>query len=729
MKFKSTEIGLQFKVWCPGFNRIKHRLFLLGSIPELGTWNIYDALEAHPTTDNHTWQVDVVVPAASSFEWVWLRTGLNRTGVEWERSTKRNRTVGYFSGTIHSIWAESEEVYLQSATFAEVTTYLAVEDGYSLVLTGSTPTTGLWDLAEAVPAREFPKKSGYWKAQVSFDALTNLHFQWAVVKEKDYSSVRMQEKVQHSITGRRCWMRVVAPWMLPVAVVVDLSIINDTLDNVHGRTSIIVKERQRRNEEITEWINSWNKKCLLAKKQQQLPNYKSSESVSDRSSDRTKVDIVRQPAVRSNENLDDLIQQTQERITKESRTERFTKELSKSYVEQSNTLKGQGQTEVTVDPITIDERNHGSVQRDSGRRRSSQGQHERAPPSVSHRLEAPWRAATEAPAQVDARQVRFEPHSASGSDAPASMAEFNIVEVSSSDTLCVVEARSECLLSVSGPSFTASDTGFTELATSWVSSMATAPRLSPPHVIHPDVHQQSADFDEGFSEAETTIVTAVEKREARDPCSPTFEKREEAPPQSWVTPLHDDDKLTLDHLNITNYENEAEEDMDYLDWLLEVVRREEAYSKQELGVSRDHSFLRYDEGLDRFPLHFATHSSSPDLTESEHRNLPSYQSSYPEPSTSIISDGYFLHARDRTWMDGGPGMSRARSEAREVEERWGAGIIDAEPQVEDGEMFYKGGSCYDVIDLSRSVGEELGIEDRRALAREIESTWCETAVQ
>uniref|UniRef100_A0A2C9L1E1 CBM20 domain-containing protein n=1 Tax=Biomphalaria glabrata TaxID=6526 RepID=A0A2C9L1E1_BIOGL len=360
MKVKSTEIVLQFKVWCPSFNRIRHRLFLLGSLPELGAWNIYDALEAHPTADNHTWQVDVIVPHESTFEWVWLKTGLNRTGVEWERSTKRNRTVGYFSGVLHSVWANSEEVYLQSATFAEVTTYLSIDDGYTLVLTGSTPTTGLWDLAKAVPAIEFPKKSGFWKALVSFDALTSLDFQWAVVKEKDFTSVRQQEKVKHSITGRRCWMRIVAPWMLQVTGIVDISIINDTLDTVHGRTSVIVRERRKRIEEIISWTNDSNHSYMEAKNARR--NFHVTTSSSE-SVERTKVsdikresslNIIKQPAVRSNENLDELIQKNEERIVRETKTERFTKLLSDAYTELTNTLKGQGQTEMPPDPFTMD---------------------------------------------------------------------------------------------------------------------------------------------------------------------------------------------------------------------------------------------------------------------------------------------------------------------------------------------------------------------------------------
>lgn len=38
------------------------------------------------------------------------------------------------------------QVFLQTATCLEVTTYMRVEEGLTMVLTGSTPSTGEWDL-------------------------------------------------------------------------------------------------------------------------------------------------------------------------------------------------------------------------------------------------------------------------------------------------------------------------------------------------------------------------------------------------------------------------------------------------------------------------------------------------------------------------------------------------------------------------------------------------------
>ncbi|GFR98741.1 hypothetical protein ElyMa_002776300 [Elysia marginata] len=47
--YKSNEVGVEFKVWAPSFDRVTHRLYLLGSLKELGAWAIEEALEAFPT--------------------------------------------------------------------------------------------------------------------------------------------------------------------------------------------------------------------------------------------------------------------------------------------------------------------------------------------------------------------------------------------------------------------------------------------------------------------------------------------------------------------------------------------------------------------------------------------------------------------------------------------------------------------------------------------------------
>ncbi|BFZ05137.1 hypothetical protein BsWGS_08176 [Bradybaena similaris] len=247
-------VGIEFKVWAPQLTRVTKSLHLLGSLKELGAWNIDKALKAFPTPDLHVWKVEASLPAMSHFEWVWLTTNLNRGDVRWERSTKRNRTIDCFSGIIHTIWGDGDEVFLQSATCLEVTTFLHVDEGSTLVLTGSTPSAGEWNLHHAKPATEFPKHSGYWKIHVAFDALTNLEFKWAVVKEKDHGVLRMQEKLPHSIFGRRSWMRAVAPWNTPIVVVVDTPLLCDLTDTMRGRTDVIVKARKKRAEEIKTWL-------------------------------------------------------------------------------------------------------------------------------------------------------------------------------------------------------------------------------------------------------------------------------------------------------------------------------------------------------------------------------------------------------------------------------------------------------------------------------------------
>ncbi|GFR98735.1 hypothetical protein ElyMa_002776100 [Elysia marginata] len=86
------------------------------------------------------------------FEWVWLKIHLKTKKVVWERPVKRNGIVGCFSGVLHSVWGEHEEVFLQSAAHVDVTTHKKVEEGYVLAVTGNVHTLGNWDLHRAIVA-------------------------------------------------------------------------------------------------------------------------------------------------------------------------------------------------------------------------------------------------------------------------------------------------------------------------------------------------------------------------------------------------------------------------------------------------------------------------------------------------------------------------------------------------------------------------------------------------
>uniref|UniRef100_A0A2C9L0Z2 CBM20 domain-containing protein n=1 Tax=Biomphalaria glabrata TaxID=6526 RepID=A0A2C9L0Z2_BIOGL len=746
MKVKSTEIVLQFKVWCPSFNRIRHRLFLLGSLPELGAWNIYDALEAHPTADNHTWQVDVIVPHESTFEWVWLKTGLNRTGVEWERSTKRNRTVGYFSGVLHSVWANSEEVYLQSATFAEVTTYLSIDDGYTLVLTGSTPTTGLWDLAKAVPAIEFPKKSGFWKALVSFDALTSLDFQWAVVKEKDFTSVRQQEKVKHSITGRRCWMRIVAPWMLQVTGIVDISIINDTLDTVHGRTSVIVRERRKRIEEIISWTNDSNHSYMEAKNARR--NFHVTTSSSE-SVERTKVsdikresslNIIKQPAVRSNENLDELIQKNEERIVRETKTERFTKLLSDAYTELTNTLKGQGQTEMPPDPFTMDELDN-LRQTASGQRPSSSDQ-----PKVVLTAGSVDEFDSQ-PKIKKMADVRLELTGSEGyvgitsrHSSESDMEDATIAGVSSCTTQFSVGTPSEyilsnthqCDVSSSMSHVVASDTGFTELAISWMSSSTNAPRLSPPQISQQEIQTPLADLDEGFSEAEATLVDRLDRYSAIETGRVNDKQRDTSP--VLMTSLAENTRTRPQPEDtLSSYEDDTfalEEDDAHLDWLAERVQFEEDFygTQRELGMHLDLSTLK-DEPIVLPSLDLKHNSSGFNKTTPDQWSHPTPEPVIQGSPNYTFFDDTFSESLNQT-RSSLRNLSNARAIAREIEEKWGAGLHSQEAIDYDlpGNGYSTESVYYDISGLRESIRGYVDIEDRRAIARDLERSWCQTSV-
>ncbi|GFO18153.1 hypothetical protein PoB_004465800 [Plakobranchus ocellatus] len=88
----------------------------------------------------------------SRFEWVWLKINIKTNKVAWERPIKRNRVVGCFSGVLHTVWGEHEEVFLQSSACVELTTYKKVKEGFVLVVTGGCHTLGNWDLQKAVTA-------------------------------------------------------------------------------------------------------------------------------------------------------------------------------------------------------------------------------------------------------------------------------------------------------------------------------------------------------------------------------------------------------------------------------------------------------------------------------------------------------------------------------------------------------------------------------------------------
>ncbi|RUS77431.1 hypothetical protein EGW08_014809, partial [Elysia chlorotica] len=252
--FRSNEIGLQFKVWTTTFDRVTHRLYLLGSLQELGAWAIEKGLEAFPTNDLHIWSVQVAIPPNSRFEWVWLKINVKTRKINWERPVKRNRSVGCFSGVLHSVWGEHEEVFLQSAAHVEVSTFNKTEDGQIMAITGSAATLGNWDMRHAVMANEFPNKSGYWKASFAFDAFTHLDFKWAVVKYNARQKVLSMERLPHRLFGRNTWMKVAAPWMSTSTVVVDTLPLAEQLDNKNGRTDILVRYRMRKLFEIRNWM-------------------------------------------------------------------------------------------------------------------------------------------------------------------------------------------------------------------------------------------------------------------------------------------------------------------------------------------------------------------------------------------------------------------------------------------------------------------------------------------
>ncbi|XP_035829586.1 uncharacterized protein LOC101860717 [Aplysia californica] len=358
-----TSVGIQFKVWCPSYNRVTHRLYLLGSLDELGAWSIDDALEAYPTKDIHVWKVEASVPPKSSFEWVWVKAKPNRKQVEWERPEKRNRAVDCFSGTLHTIWSEPHEVFLQSVASVELTTYRKLEEGFKLVLCGSTVTTGLWDVKEAVSAVEFPRRSGYWKAYVTFDAYSNLSFKWTVVKEKNPSKIVVQESEAHWIYGRTAWMRAVAPWGRGgLVVVVDTSVMEEPADPVLGRTDLLVRGKRMREEEIERWLapEPTPSGPLVPNMSSTRPSVEAtpsgkSDGVKSRvSSSQVKTSGSRIPSVHRTTTVGG--QQGRQRTSSLSKSERLTRHLSKDYTSSSavSLMKGKGQTEALVERASTD---------------------------------------------------------------------------------------------------------------------------------------------------------------------------------------------------------------------------------------------------------------------------------------------------------------------------------------------------------------------------------------
>ena len=105
------------------------------------------------SSDSHIWKVEVFLPPLTSFEWAWAIKQANpKLKPEVENCKRRVRTLNGFSGTLHSQWGEEEEVFLQSVTSVELTTFRLVDKGQCLVVSGSTPSTGNWLLKDAVKA-------------------------------------------------------------------------------------------------------------------------------------------------------------------------------------------------------------------------------------------------------------------------------------------------------------------------------------------------------------------------------------------------------------------------------------------------------------------------------------------------------------------------------------------------------------------------------------------------
>ncbi|XP_025087164.1 uncharacterized protein LOC112559898 isoform X2 [Pomacea canaliculata] len=216
---KQYEVSILFRVHAPKASPLE-RVWLLGSIPELGEWNPARAVECGQAADEwKVWQATVRLPTDSSFKWAWCTLTVDGHLKSFENGDKRFRQIFCYSGVLHTIYSEPDvEVFRQNMGSAVLTTERKTKRNDVVAVIGSCPSLGCWDPKHAVIANEFPRRSGNWTATVFFDSGRLQEWNW-IIMDKNTKEIRLSEK--HStrfLFDTHGWIKIHVEWNKEPAV-------------------------------------------------------------------------------------------------------------------------------------------------------------------------------------------------------------------------------------------------------------------------------------------------------------------------------------------------------------------------------------------------------------------------------------------------------------------------------------------------------------------------------
>lgn len=179
-----------FRMHCPPDNaRVREgiggicfsHVCILGSIPQLGSWDLEHSVNAVPSENFSKWEARVLIPVGSTFEWNWITTNKKKTKVLLWDPCRRSTAIGNIGGTIHTAWGRPAQAFRSDTCDVTLSVDYHCHAGQRLVISGAAPSLGSWDPQKGVIAREeFPPGSGRWTANLILEKVHRYEWKWVV---------------------------------------------------------------------------------------------------------------------------------------------------------------------------------------------------------------------------------------------------------------------------------------------------------------------------------------------------------------------------------------------------------------------------------------------------------------------------------------------------------------------------------------------------------------------
>ncbi|XP_070200026.1 uncharacterized protein [Littorina saxatilis] len=214
------EVTIIFRVHAP-FANSRDRVWLLGSLRELGEWNPARAIETGQVESEwKVFQARVRLPVDAYFQWSWCALFKDGRLRRWESSQKRERRISSFSGVLHTAWGDpTVEIFKQNMASVNLNIEKRTKKADVMAVVGSSIPLGSWDTSKAVVASEFPLRSGHWSVTVYYDAGSMQEWNWVIIS-KDKKEVKLAEKrPTRFLYNTLGWMKLIAQWNKDAAVV------------------------------------------------------------------------------------------------------------------------------------------------------------------------------------------------------------------------------------------------------------------------------------------------------------------------------------------------------------------------------------------------------------------------------------------------------------------------------------------------------------------------------